>query len=178
MPQNLELKARISSISDAIHTARSLRMRFKGILRQRDIYYCVPHGRLKLRVINTHKAEMIYYDRSNKKGRRYSNYYILPIYNPKLANELYTAALSQKVVVDKRRLLFLYKNARIHIDNVHGLGAFIEFEVLVKYGKSQAQLLMKLLSEHFKIKRLATIAASYSDLLLYAGKNVKRKQQK
>jgi adenylate cyclase, class 2 len=176
MPQNLELKARISSMSDAVSTARSLHMRFKGILKQRDIYYCVPNGRLKLRIINTHKSELIFYNRPNTKRRRYSDYRIFPVSNPKLINKLFTAVLGQRVVVDKRRQLFLYKNARVHIDEVHGLGAFIEFEVLVKYGKSQAQLLMKILSEHFKIKRPATIAASYSDLLLYTGKNGKRKR--
>jgi predicted adenylyl cyclase CyaB len=176
MPQNLELKARISSMSEAIHTARSLRMRFKGILRQRDIYYCVPQGRLKLRIVNAGKAEMIYYNRPNKKGRRYSDYHILPVTNPKLANNLFKAALGQRVVINKKRRLFLYKNARIHIDIVQGLGGFIEFEVLVNHGKSQAQLLMKRLSENFKIKNPATIGTSYSDLLLYAVKKRKRKR--
>ncbi len=176
MPKNLELKARISLLSEAIHTARSLHFKSKGILHQRDIYYCVSHGRLKLRINNAHKAEMIYYNRPNRKGCRYSDYYIFPVSNSKLTSELCTAAFGKKITVDKRRQLFLYKNARIHIDDVHGLGAFIEFEVLVKYGKPQAQALMKFLSEHFKIKHSDTMAISYSDLLIRAGKRRKRKQ--
>jgi predicted adenylyl cyclase CyaB len=168
MPQNLELKARISSMSVAVRVARSLHMRSKGILHQRDVYYNVPYGRLKLRIINTCVAELIYYNRPDKKGRRYSDYCVLPISNPKLTNALCTAAFSQKVVVEKKRRLYLYKNARIHLDDVRGLGAFIEFEVLVKYGKRQAQTLMKFLSAQFEIKCSATVAASYSDLLLRA----------
>jgi predicted adenylyl cyclase CyaB len=168
MPQNLELKARISSISEAVRAARSLHMRSKGILRQRDLYYNVPHGRLKLRIINTCAAELIYYNRTDKKCCRYSDYYILPVSNPKLTNVLCTSAFGQKVVVEKKRRLYLYKNARIHLDDVRGLGAFIEFEVLVKHGKQQAQTLLKFLSEHFEIKRSAMIAVSYSDLLLRA----------
>jgi predicted adenylyl cyclase CyaB len=166
MPQNLELKARISSMSEAVRAARSLHMRSKGILHQRDVYYNVPHGRLKLRIINTCAAELIYYNRPDKKGHRYSDYCILPVSNPKLFNALCTAAFGQKVVVEKKRRLYLYKNARIHLDDVRELGAFIEFEVLVKYGKQQAQTLLKFLLEHFGINHSATIAGSYSDLLL------------
>jgi predicted adenylyl cyclase CyaB len=168
MPQNLELKARISSISDAIRAARSFHMRPMGILQQRDVYYNVPHGRLKLRIINTCGAELIYYNRPNKKDHRYSDYCILPVSNPKLTNAFCTAVFSQKVVVTKKRRLYLYKNSRIHLDDVNGLGEFIEFEVLVKYGKRQAQILLNFLSAQFGIKRSTTIAASYSDLLLRA----------
>ena len=51
------------------------------------------------------------------------------------------------MVVEKKRRLFLYKNSRIHLDEVRGLGTFIEFEVLVKHGKQQAQKLLELLSD-------------------------------
>ena len=175
MAQNLELKARILSMPRAIQTAGSLHIRSKGILNQRDIYYCVPYGRLKLRIIDNQKAEMIYYNRPNRKGRKYSDYNVVPVSNPKLIDKICTAALSRKIVVEKKRLLFLYKNARIHLDEVRGLGIFIEFEVLVKYGKPQAQILMKFLSEHFKIKRPDTVPVSYSDLLIQAGNKRKRK---
>jgi predicted adenylyl cyclase CyaB len=168
MPQNLELKARISSISEAVRAARSLHIRFNGILRQRDVYYNVPNGRLKLRIINTCAAELIYYNRPDKKSHRYSDYYILPVSDPNLTNVFYTSAFGQKVVVEKKRRLYLYKNARIHLDDVRGLGAFIEFEVQVKYGKKQAQTLLKFLSARFKIKRSTKIEVSYSDLLLRA----------
>jgi predicted adenylyl cyclase CyaB len=176
MPQNLELKARILSMSDAVQAARNLNIHLKGILHQRDVYYNVPHGRLKLRIINAVKGEMIYYNRPDKEGRRYSDYFIIPVSNPKTANEFFKAALGQKVVVDKRRQLFLYKNGRIHLDIVQGLGSFIEFEVLVKYGKTQARILMEFLSRHFKIKRSSTIAVSYSDLVLCAEKREIKKQ--
>ena len=96
MPQNLELKARISSISEAVHTAHRLNAQAKGILQQRDIYYKVSRGRLKLRIINNRSAELIFYNRPNKKGSRYSDYFVLPVSNARLANELCTAAFGQK----------------------------------------------------------------------------------
>lgn len=165
MSQNLELKARIASVSDAVRIAYRLKTQRKGVVRQRDIYYKVSRGRLKLRIINNRSAELIFYNRPNKKGCRYSDYVILPVSNAKRANELCTAAFGQKVVVEKERWLFLYENSRIHLDEVRGLGAFIEFEVLVMHGKRQAQKLLELLSVEFGIQRTATVAASYSDLL-------------
>jgi predicted adenylyl cyclase CyaB len=168
MPQNLELKARISSMSEAVRSAKNLHIHCRRILHQCDVYYNVPHGRLKLRIINKHSAELIYYNRPNNKSNRYSDYCLLPISNPKLTNAFYTAAFNQKVVVEKKRRLYIYKNARIHLDNVCGLGTFIEFEVMVKHGKRQAQTLLEFLLTQFEIKRAATIAVSYSDLLLRA----------
>lgn len=166
MPQNLELKARISSVSEAVHAAHRLKAQTKGILQQHDIYYKVSRGRLKLRIINDRSAELIFYRRPNKKGNRYSDYFVLPVSNARLTNELCTAAFGQKVVVGKKRRLFLYKNSRIHIDEVRGLGTFVEFEVLVKHGIRQAQKLLEVLSTEFVIKQTAVLAFSYSDMLL------------
>ena len=173
MPQNLELKARIASVSNAVRVVHRLKAQRKGVLRQRDIYFKVSRGRLKLRTINNRSAELIFYKRPNKKGCRYSEYFILPVSNAKLTNELCSAAFGQKVIVDKKRRLFLFKNSRIHLDEVHGLGTFVEFEVLVKHGKRQAQKLLELLSVEFGIQRTATIAVSYSDLR-YTTKRTKK----
>ena len=165
MLQNLEIKVRISSISEAAIVARRLKAQAKGILLQRDIYYKVPRGRLKLRIINNRSAELIFYNRPNRKGGRYSDYFVLPVKDAILTNGLCSAAFGQKVVVEKKRRLFLYKNSRIHLDEVRGLGTFIEFEVLVKHGKPKAQKLLEMLSEEFNIKHSAIVAVSYSDLL-------------
>ncbi|MCX6120651.1 MAG: class IV adenylate cyclase [Ignavibacteriales bacterium] len=167
MPQNLELKARISSVSEAVRAAHRLNAHAKGVLQQRDIYYRVPRGRLKLRIIKDRSAELIFYNRPNKKGSRYSDYVVLPVDDAILTNALCTAAFGQKVIVEKKRRLFLYKNSRIHLDEVRGLGTFIEFEVLVNYGKRQAQKLLDVLSKEFAIKPAAVIGISYSDMLLH-----------
>jgi adenylate cyclase, class 2 len=175
MPKNLEIKARVLSLHDAIHVVRSMHARSKGILRQRDNYYHVSSGRLKLRMIQPRSAELIYYKRPNKKGHRYSDYTVLPVTDAKATDVFCAAAFGRKIVVEKERRLYLYKNARIHLDTVCGLGTFIEFEVLVKYGRHQAQILLKFLLEQFGIDRSATIAASYSDLLL---RMTKKKREK
>jgi adenylate cyclase, class 2 len=163
------------SLSEAIRVANSLHAQSQGILRQRDIYYSISGGRLKLRIIQHRSAELIYYRRPNKKGQRYSDYYVMPVSHVKMTDAFYTAAFGRQIVVEKQRRLYLYKNARIHLDTVRGLGTFIEFEVLVQFGKKQALTVLKFLSRQFSIKRSATIAASYSDLLLRVSEKKRRK---
>jgi adenylate cyclase, class 2 len=178
MPQNLELKACIPSISKAVRTAHRLNAKAQNILCQRDIYYKVSRGRLKLRIINDRYAELIYYNRPDKKGSRYSDYFVLPVDDAILTNALCTAAFGNKVVVEKKRRLFIHKNSRIHLDEVRGLGAFLEFEVLVKNGKRQAQKLLEVLSKEFEIKQAAVLGVSYSDMLLHRKRALKNKRCK
>ena len=167
MPQNLELKARISSVPDAARIAHRLKAQPQGTLQQRDVYYNVSRGRLKLRIIQHHSAELIFYNRPNKKGKRYSDYLVVPISDALLTNSLCTAAFGLKVEVRKKRRLFIYKNSRIHLDKVHGLGTFLEFEVLVTRGKRQAQKLIEALSQEFGLQKAAILGVSYSDMLLH-----------
>jgi len=66
-------------------------------------------------------------------------------------------------MVIKSRIVYLYKNARIHLDRVRGLGLFLEFEVLVTKGKEQAAGLMKELRREFQIAKGDVIGGSYKD---------------
>jgi adenylate cyclase class IV len=125
----------------------------------------VSRGRLKLRTIDSLHSELIFYERPTKKGNRYSRYIILPVEDAAYADTLFTAAFGRLVVVEKRRRLYLYKNARIHVDNVKRLGTFLEFEVLVLHGAAQARTLLKFLVETFCIDLAKTYPGSYADLL-------------
>lgn len=169
MPSNLEVKARITSIRRASRFALKLGARRQGVLAQRDTYYRSPSGRLKVREINGRQCELIYYHRKNFKGNRYSDYRRIPLEKPRDMKRLLADLLGVLCVVKKQRRLFLYKNSRIHLDTVKGLGDFLEFEVLVTNGKLQARTLMKQLWEAFEICEDAVVAGSYGDFLQQAG---------
>ncbi|MCI0706346.1 MAG: class IV adenylate cyclase [Ignavibacteriae bacterium] len=166
MPTNFELKAVVSSSVLAEQQARRLKARRVGTLRQIDTYYRVPRGRLKVREINSKRAELIYYHRSNTQSSRYSDYHIVKFPSALEANKFCAQLFKTLVVVRKRRILYLYQNARIHIDRVSGLGSFVEFEILVTKGKPQARKLMQNLIAAFGIQKKSIIGTSYSDLLL------------
>jgi len=166
MPRNLELKARCSSLASASVTARSLCGRKKAILRQTDTYFGLPEGRLKLREIAGRKSELIWYHRPDKAGVRLSRYVIVPVANPNQICSLFGKLFGTLVRVQKERHLYLFRNARIHLDRVKGLGEFIEFEVVIRKGLSQAKDLMSFLRSEFRIRRNELRSSSYSNLLL------------
>lgn len=70
--------------------------------------------------------------------------------------------------VRKERYLFLYEQTRIHLDNVVGLGPFLEFEVCLRpdqtidEGTEIADKMMKI----FKIEKEDLLAGAYLDELL------------
>ena len=166
MPHNLELKASVSSLKEAGAIALTIGSRPAGQSRQVDTYYDIPNGRLKLREINSQKGELIYYSRPNRLGGRYSRYLILPVKDIPAVKRSMSLMLKRTIEVRKTRRLFLYKDARIHLDSVRGLGRFIEFEVLVTRGRPQAARLLRFLRTIFMIRPQEIIGFSYSDLLL------------
>jgi adenylate cyclase class IV len=119
-----------------------------------------------MREIRGDHAELIFYRRPNTSSSRYSDYSVVRVSDPKRLKSMFSRLFGIQVVVVKRRLLFLYENARIHIDTVAGLGNYIEFEVLVVRGRKQAAGLMAFLRKEFRIGRKSVIGGSYSDILI------------
>ena len=77
-----------------------------------------------------------------------------------------TSVFGVRCIVKKRRELYLYKNARIHLDHVESLGEFVEFEVMVTRGVRQAEKLLQFLIDEFRFRKADTVAGSYADLIM------------
>ena len=167
MPQNLELKARVTSLSSVRAIARSLGAHTRLVLRQVDTYIQVADGRLKVRRFGDGTGELIYYRRDTKPGSdgRWSSYLRYPVRDPKSVLAELTARFGIRAVVRKRREVFLIRNARIHLDAVSGLGSFFEFEVVQKHGPRQARDLFRQLRHAFGVRDAATIGGSYVDMV-------------
>jgi adenylate cyclase class 2 len=101
-----------------------------GVLEQRDTYFHAVTGRLKLREIAGATAELIAYARADLEGPKVSHYSIVPVYDPAALVEALGAALGVRAVVEKRRRLVMWRNVRIHLDDVAGLGRFVELEAV------------------------------------------------
>lgn len=165
MPVNLELKARVQSRSGAESQARAAGARECGILRQTDTYFNVPKGRLKMREISGTGAELIQYERNEDSNERWSTYRTIPVADPEPLKQTLTEALGIRVVVRKERTLFLHRGARIHVDDVEGIGSFVEFEV-PSPGSEDPKALMRELRKIFDINEELVEKGSYSDLIL------------
>ena len=165
--KNLEIKAKCGSLSELRERVQTLGAACHGTMRQVDTYFRVPNGRLKLRELGDTHAELIYYERPNQSGLRYSNYQICEIADAASFKTLMLNALTARVVVEKQRELWMYGDTRIHLDDVVGLGAFVELETVMR-GQTEHDAY----TEHdyvrtaLDIQASAVVSVSYSDLLL------------
>jgi len=165
--RNVELKARDPHPERSLERARALGAEDRGELRQRDTYFAAPNGRLKLREQQPGGAELIAYDRSDAARARESRYRIVAVEDPAAVREALDAALGTVVVVDKRRHLLEWQGVRIHLDEVEGLGAFVELEGVADSAsdlRREADLVARL-REVLEIADDAIEAAGYADLL-------------
>ncbi|HKD65600.1 MAG TPA: class IV adenylate cyclase [Candidatus Binataceae bacterium] len=166
--ENVEIKARcpdLAAMSRAVGAAGAV---FERSIEQIDTYFTARNGRLKLRREDGVDRSLIFYRRPDDSSPKVSSYDLMTIAPHQHVGSLLEQALGIKIVVRKRRQLWRLDNIRIHLDEVEGLGAFIEFEVEVLPGRDvpgcriQAEELLRRLG----IPEANLLAGSYSDLML------------
>ena len=146
--RNVELKATDPDPERSLAVCRDLGAEDRGILVQRDTYFRVGDGRLKLREETPGGAALIQYHRSDRPEARESRYRIAPVEDGAALREALDAALGTLVVVDKERRLLLWEGVRIHLDTVEGLGSFLELEGVAPEGSD-------LSAEHDRVAQLS-----------------------
>ena len=164
--RNLEFKARIDDSGGLLRRARELGADLWGDLRQTDTYFRVSQGRLKLRETAGRQAELIYYERDEEAQGRPSDYETALSPDGVALKLVLSNALEVLGVVRKRRTLLLLDAVRVHLDNVDGLGLFLELEVPVKDGEAAARERLNLLLRQLGFDEADGVRASYLDLML------------
>lgn len=166
MAKNLEFKVRYESLDALLPKLTELKATYTEKIHQVDTYFQNPKGRLKLRETDeSDEGWLIYYERPNALESRYSIYHLCKIAEPTALKELLTAALGIKTIVKKQRSFWMFKNTRIHLDRVEGLGEFVELETVFQ-GQSETEAV----EEHQHVKTTLNlnaaepIAVSYSEL--------------
>ncbi len=165
--RNLELKARCPDLATAEQAVCRLGAHPAGVQVQTDTYFRVANGRLKLREVEGRTAELIWYERPDQDAARLSAYRLVPVSDPAGLCAALTAALGLRGTVRKRRTIYLWQNVRIHLDEVAGLGTFVEFEAVLTAGDDEATAPARLrqLGEALGIRPADHLAVSYADLL-------------
>ena len=138
-----------------------------GIVHQVDTYFRVAQGRLKLREVFSGQDQLIYYRRSDERGPKASDYEVIPVAEAEKLRRALADALGVKARVCKRREILLLENVRIHLDEVEGLGSFIELEVVVGEGETEAECVERAegLLQAFGVRASDLVAGSYADLV-------------
>jgi len=169
--RNYEFKARVNDLKKYEEKLLLLHPSLHGTDHQKDTYFNVPKGRLKLREGNIENA-LINYERVDTANTKLSNI-ILYKHQPDAAlKAILTLQFGIKAVVDKKRKIYFIENVKFHFDEVANLGTFVEVEAIdVNNTYSLAALQQQ--CEHyfhfFELTKAHLIANSYCDLLKAEG---------
>ena len=139
MATNIEIKARVTDRKSVLERIRAVADGPGEIIRQRDVFFHCANGRLKLRYLNSDHGQLIFYRRANTTGPKASHYEIFETNNPDRLLAVMKLASIIIGEVKKERHLYLFGNTRIHVDRVDNLGDFIELEVVLQPGQTEAE---------------------------------------
>jgi homotetrameric cytidine deaminase len=159
--RNVELKARDLDPEATLAAALAHGASDEGELVQRDTYFAAPEGRLKLREEGD-RATLIAYARADEAAARLSAYHLVDVPDPQAMAAALDAALGRTVVVSKRRRLLLWRDVRIHLDDVEGLGRWVELEAVAPPGSD-------LSAEHAKVAELREVLGIRDDRIVSRG---------
>jgi len=162
---NVEFKAELRDLELARAAVRSMGALKAGVLEQTDTYFRVADGRLKKRETEGEDTEWVFYDREDRTLPKLSRF---TIYDEAAAKERFgSRPLPVWLTVKKRRELWLMGAVRIHMDEVEGLGKFLEIEALVspKQNVAKCHELVAKLREKLGPALGEPLSGSYSDLL-------------
>ena len=167
MAHNIEIKARVDDFAALKAKVASIADLDPIEILQDDTFFRCDSGRLKLRSFPDGSGELIFYRRANQEGPKESFYLRSPTSAPDSLRQSLTLAYGAVGRVKKHRTLFLVGRTRVHLDQVEGLGQFVELEVVLGEGERsengvhEAQRLMAMLG----IDPSQLIERAYVDLI-------------
>jgi predicted adenylyl cyclase CyaB len=167
MPNNIEIKARVRDFAEIRRRAEAISGSSGEVIPQEDTFFVTPKGRLKLRQLVGHNAQLIYYERPDQEGPKRSNYHIFETQNPENLKITLSMAYGVRGIVKKTRYLYLTGQTRIHLDDVEGLGQFMELEVVMRAGQPDAegQAIAEDLMDKLGVETSDLLEGAYMDLL-------------
>jgi predicted adenylyl cyclase CyaB len=167
--RNLEAKYRAPDLSLVESRCAALGARLAVDLRQADHFFSHGKGttrRLKLREFDPRHGELISYQRADANHPRCSDYLIYETAAPEALREVLAHALGAGPVVAKRRRVYLFGATRIHLDEVEGLGTFVEIEtVLAEEADSGAAAEFETVANALGLTADRIVPGAYVDLL-------------
>src|SRR5262245_22374100 len=164
---NVEVKARVRDRAALLARIAALGARHEWTRRMRDTFFRVERGWLKLREAEGAPAELIAYERSTDAGGpRGSSWEAVPVPDARALERTLARVLQRDKVVAKERALHLHGATRIHVDQVDGLGDFVELETVVTTQSLEAaQRECAALVDALAIDPKEIVGVPYRDLL-------------
>ncbi|MEW6126218.1 MAG: class IV adenylate cyclase [Acidobacteriota bacterium] len=167
MPKNIEIKARVNDFAALKNLAEQISDTPVELLIQEDTFFETAQGRLKLRVFDATRGELILYSRADTPTAKTSTYLIARTSEPETLKTILSTVLPVRGVVRKCRWLYLAGQTRIHLDEVENLGHFVELEFVMRDDQTmvEGERTTQALMEKLAINQEDLIAVAYIDLL-------------
>ncbi|CAJ0574808.1 unnamed protein product, partial [Mesorhabditis spiculigera] len=142
-PKDLPDLARIVELAAKLSSSKGTE------IKQHDIFYEAPNGRLKMRMLSTegeNRNELIWYNRPD---------------------DTLSLSMGIKGEVKKIRQLFMVGQTRVHIDTVDGLGDFMELEVCLREEQSleDGQKIADDLRRELEVAEADLLTGAYMDMI-------------
>jgi predicted adenylyl cyclase CyaB len=167
MPVNIEIKARVQDFASLQARAGQLSDTPCQVIPQMDTFFNCPQGRIKLRELSPQHGQLVYYMRQDISGPKHSEYKIYETTDPASLKLILAEAFGVRGVISKVRYLYLVGQTRIHLDDVVGLGKFMELEVVLRQNQTDAegQTIAEDLMGQLGINQGDLIETAYIDML-------------
>ena len=163
---NIEIKARYEHAERAEENLNALGAGLAGTFHQKDTYFNVDDGRLKLRELGTDEGHLIFYQREDLAGPKRSDYEIAKTEDPEALRTILSKIHGTWVEVEKTRQVWLWENVRIHLDDVKGLGQFVELEAVTEEkGIEESHQRVETLMRALEITSDQLVEGSYGDIV-------------
>jgi predicted adenylyl cyclase CyaB len=167
MARNVEIKARVADPGRLRRAAEALATAAPVEIAQDDTFFRCASGRLKLRAFADGTGELIFYRRADARGPKTSHYEIVPVPCADALRAILSGAYGTVGRVRKRRVLVICGRTRIHLDDVAGLGHFVELEVVLADGEAEEAGIgeARALMEQLGVRDADLVEFAYVDLL-------------
>lgn len=165
---NIEIKARCGQPDKIRQYLLQHNALYKGRDEQTDTYFHALNGRLKLRE-GTIENNLIFYERPDEPGPKSSQFHLVKIADAAGLKEVLTRSMGVKVIVRKSREIYYIENVKFHIDEVPGLGSFVEIEagnLLADLPREKLQKQCDFYCTELGIQPGDLLDSSYSDMLI------------
>jgi adenylate cyclase class IV len=163
--RNIDFKAELREPDLARGILRTLGAMFIVSLEQRDTHFRLPDGRLMRREATDEPTEWIFYHRNDGSRPRLCTFTMLT--DEQARTRWGTRGLEPWLTIVKQREMWLTKEAAIALDDVPGLGRFLEITAMVGADVDLLECHRRVhtLRDHLDPALGEPISLSYADLI-------------
>ncbi|CAI4228265.1 unnamed protein product [Auanema sp. JU1783] len=168
MQQSIVIKARVNDVESTENAIFDLTDSLGTYFVQEDVYFNVPKGYLKLRIMHPNRCgHLIFNSNSKMSGHKMSKSQITEVEDVTQIRMTLAAALSELGTIRKKRRIFTVDNLRIYLDEVDEMGTFID--VSLTMNTSDEEVIIKKVADirqKLQIQESDIVPVAYLDLMM------------